>query len=150
MKVAIIWLINNNGDVLLAQRSNNSRSDAGKWGPSVSGKIEPGETADKTVIREAFEELGIPSSELNPVYSHEDSYGGHYDGRKREFEFYHSKVKDNIDRTFRLEPREVQATKWISLDALGDLLSRHPNEIVISEAARLWENILVNLKRAII
>lgn len=145
MRVAIIWFVNEFGEILLSKRADSLSSDAGKWGPSVSGKIEPGETADETAVREAYEELGVPETELHPVFLHEEMYD-HKDGQERIFEIYYSKVNKNVDQVFKLEPKEVQATKWVSLGELSNLLRYPSGEIIISDASKLWDRILLNLE----
>lgn len=58
MQVAILWFIDENNEILLSQRAIDMDTDPGLWGPSVSGKIEPGESAADTARRESEEELG--------------------------------------------------------------------------------------------
>lgn len=34
-RVSALWVVNNEGDVLLAQRAFNKKNNPGKWGPAV-------------------------------------------------------------------------------------------------------------------
>lgn len=56
-------LVNENGEVLLAQRPEGKRL-AGKW-EFPGGKVEPQETPEKALARELHEELGITLNTAN-------------------------------------------------------------------------------------
>jgi 8-oxo-dGTP diphosphatase len=51
-------IINSEGKILLTRRGVNARNQVGKW-EAPGGKVEFGETARETIIREAKEELNI-------------------------------------------------------------------------------------------
>lgn len=52
------FIIDDKGKILLTRRGPNARNQVGKW-EAPGGKVEFGETARQTIIREAKEELGI-------------------------------------------------------------------------------------------
>ncbi len=59
-----IWIINSQGEVLMAQRKLTRDKDPGMWGPAVSGTIEEGETYESNAYNEAEEELGLTGIHL--------------------------------------------------------------------------------------
>jgi isopentenyl-diphosphate delta-isomerase len=146
MKVAILWLINEKGEVLLSQRAAHMSTDANMWGPSVSGKVDIGEDAEQAAIREANEELGIDPAEVIPVRHLHDSSHNHSDGRLREFSIFSTNVESALIDKMRLEPDEVAAVKWISLQNLQNEYEQNPNMIIISSNKPLWAEIFENLK----
>ena len=72
--VSAVALIDTDGRVLLAQRPDG-KSMAGLW-EFPGGKVEPGETPEKALIRELYEELGIDTWEscLAPLTFASHSY----------------------------------------------------------------------------
>ena len=70
INVATLWIINDEDEVLLAQRSHTKSTDPSMWGPTVTGKLDPGETFDEALAREVEEELGLPYDRYKPVFLH--------------------------------------------------------------------------------
>ena len=58
-RVSAIWLVDSDGNILLAQRAFSKKVDPGKWGPSVAGTVEKGETYEENIIKESKEEIGL-------------------------------------------------------------------------------------------
>ena len=52
------WVMNQEGKVLLQQRSFNKKKNPGKWA-KTGGHVDAGETCDEAMKREVFEEIGI-------------------------------------------------------------------------------------------
>lgn len=61
-----LHVFNSDGQLYLQKRSDNKDIQPGKWDSSVGGHIDPGETPDEAVLREAREEIGV--YEIKPVY----------------------------------------------------------------------------------
>jgi mutator protein MutT len=144
MKVAMLWLVNEEGEILLARRAANMDSNAGLWGPSVSGKVEPTETVDAAVVRETEEELGIKPNTYTPHFMVKLSYADGIFGRL-DFFIYFSRVKSAVLDKLRLEPDEVSEVKWVSLRDLRNLLKSQPETVIISDAKELWHTLLQEL-----
>lgn len=64
-RTASLWITNSKGDILLAQRKLNKKTDPGKWAEAVGGTVEGDDGYEDTVIREAEEELGLVG--ISPV-----------------------------------------------------------------------------------
>jgi mutator protein MutT len=149
MKVAILWLINEKDKVLLSQRAAHMSTDANMWGPSVSGKVDTGETPEQAAVREASEELGIGPTEVIPIHHLHDGTHSHNDGRLREFSLFYVSVESTLTNKMKLDPNEVAAVKWISIKDLEKTFVEKPETIIISSNKSLWEEIFKNLKIAI-
>ena len=132
----------------MARRSPSMDSDAGVWGPSVSGRIEDKEDPLQTVLREAQEELGITTDLINPQFLH-NSYHQHKDGQRREFKIYFSKVKSEILNYLVLDPREVAEVKWSTLPEIQELVKNKSGDLIISSDSKIWDSILHYLKQVI-
>lgn len=54
-RITGLWLWNEKGEVLLAQRALSKDINPGLWGPAVAGTVEEGETYESNIIKEAEE-----------------------------------------------------------------------------------------------
>lgn len=148
MRIAILWIINEQDEILISQRALDMDSDAGLWGPSVSGKIESDESPEQAVVREAQEELGVDPAKISVQHLHTGSHL-HLDGEVREMDFFYTRVSKQHTRSFRLEPREVAAVRWMSLDDLQNKFETNPDEILVSYNTDLWHTIFTQLQRVL-
>jgi len=57
------WIINQNGEILIARRAYSKKSFLGMWDQSSSGHVDAGETSMQAIIRETREELGLSLSD---------------------------------------------------------------------------------------
>ncbi len=64
--VVHLHLFNKNGELYLQKRASTKDIQPGKWDTSVGGHIDPGESVDEALRREAGEELGL--KDFDPVY----------------------------------------------------------------------------------
>jgi isopentenyl-diphosphate Delta-isomerase len=149
MKVVILWLINERGEVLLSRRAVHMSTDANLWGPSVSGKVDESEKAEHAIIREAHEELGIQKADIIPICHLQDAVHRHSDGRFLELSTFFATVESVLIETMKLAPKEVASVKWISLQDLQKEFDKNPETIIISSDKTLWQSIFDNLLRVI-
>jgi len=61
-RTAHIWIINQNGELLLQLRAANKKLSPDTWGVSAGGHVQHGETTIQAAIRELNEEIGIKIS----------------------------------------------------------------------------------------
>src|SRR3989338_2507367 len=64
-RITALWLWNEKGEALLAQRAFSKSINPGLWGPAVAGTVEEGETYASNIVKEAEEEIGLKN--LRPV-----------------------------------------------------------------------------------
>ena len=70
-RVSALWITNEKGEILLAQRSFTKKRDPGVWDPAVAGTVEEGETYEQNIIKEAEEELS--KSKIENMYQPNDT-----------------------------------------------------------------------------
>lgn len=58
-KVAFIFIVNDNGEIILQKRSKEKETNPNKWTASASGHLSTGDTDIQGAIRELEEEIGI-------------------------------------------------------------------------------------------
>jgi isopentenyldiphosphate isomerase len=56
-----LHILNSDGHLYLQKRSMNKDIQAGKWDSSVGGHVDPGETTEQALLREARGEAGLVS-----------------------------------------------------------------------------------------
>lgn len=118
-RVAAVWLINSQGEVLIAQRALSLRNGAGLWGPSAAGTVEEGESYDANALKELNEELGVSGITLEKGMKY------FADGQRKYFCQFYLGGTDKPATAFELQADEVAAVKWVTIDALrADLHAR--------------------------
>lgn len=82
-RLAVCYLVDHRGHVLLQHRDDRAPRAAGQWG-MVGGHVEEGEDFDAAVLRELAEETGLepPPGTLTTwfegEFSYRDGHTGHY------------------------------------------------------------------------
>jgi 8-oxo-dGTP pyrophosphatase MutT (NUDIX family) len=141
IKVAILWLVNDKHELLLARRSDDRDYDPGLWAVSVAGRVEGDETFEETVVRETEEELGLKPGTYDPKFLFETEFD-HPDGETRKFGIYITNVPSNITEQIQIDTNEVAEIKWSSIDEIKQLLSNSkPGETFVASAFVLWNRV---------
>lgn len=146
IEVAVLWLINENRELLLAQRALDKSADPGVWGPSVTGKLDAGESANGALLRETDEELGLKPGMYLPIEMTTVDYL-HPDGRERRFYIYYAVVAGTIDKQIVLQVSEVAAVKWASYSEVSRLMTEELEQLVPS-VSEVWPPTFEALKTA--
>ena len=107
---AIVAVITNGDKVLLIQRAPTVRG-GGYWAP-VSGEVEPGESQEAAVAREAKEEVGLTVRPLRKVWENISSRGTFR---------LHWWLAEYVGGELVLEKREVSAARWLTADEICGL-----------------------------
>lgn len=136
IKVATLWLVNEYGEILLAQRSYKKENEPGLWGPSVTGRLEADEDFDGALLREVEEELGLPPADYEPKFLIETDYV-HPDGETRKFYAYYAVIPKAKSKDIRLQESEVEGVAWFSLSDIKTRMKQNPEELVPS-ASDVW------------
>ena len=120
-----LWVLNENGEILLAKRSKNKLNFPNVWGPSAAGSVEEGETYEENMVKEAKEEIGINLDKiiLGPKKRESDDH-----------EFFAQYFFTTISSStkFILQKSEVDEVRWISLEKLKEWYLKNPQEFLPS------------------
>jgi|SRR5579862_2220400 len=136
-RVASLWVTNNNGQVLLAQRQFGKRNDPGKWGPAVAGTVEVGETYEENIYKEAGEEIGLSGLKFNlgpKVFNDANQE------RKFFVQWFICKCDWPQDK-FKIQPEEVEQVAWITKAELLADLKKSPGKY-IAGSELVWSSFL--------
>lgn len=144
IKVAMLWIENENGAYLLAKRSENKKTEPGLWGPSVTGKVEKGESYIDTTIREAKEELRLNLFAKDLVFILKEKFL-HPDGEMRQFMIFHARI-DTAKTKITLDMDEVTDVMWLPTSMIRDLIDYQGSMPVVASAHKLWRRIFEQLE----
>ena len=142
----MLWLVNEEGALLLARRADHKAQDPGLWGPSVTGKLEQGETFEQALAREAEEELGLKPNDYTPQYLFETDFE-HPDGELRQFKIFYARVPKALTEHLKIDTTEVAEVEWRRIQKIRQLLDGKPGETVVASAFVLWKRIFEALER---
>lgn len=109
----ILLFIENNNKFLIQKTSVNRESQYATTG----GHVTFGDTALKTVIKEAKEELGLDlkESEIKEIETVKGKYG--YIG------IYYCNKEIDIDK-LTIQEEEVESLQWMSIDEINELIKK--------------------------
>jgi 8-oxo-dGTP diphosphatase len=129
MKQAVAVIIRQAGKFLLIKRAKKDAAED-YWCP-ITGAVEPGETQEQAVKREAFEEMGIEVTPIKKVWechTHDDKYVLHWWSA----EMRASRIRMNL--------QEVKAYKWLSYEQMKRIPKMFKTDLeFFKNAARLRE-----------
>lgn len=131
-------IINNEGKILLQQRTDNL-----KWG-FPGGSLELGESFEEAAIREAKEEVGLTLNELKlfNIYSGKKCYHQYPNGH----EIYNAAavfICSDYCGELILDPKETKNAVFFSKEELPKLSEMNPPDIVV------FQDIINNLDTSI-
>lgn len=126
-RVTGLWVTNDKGDVLLAQRSLNRRTSAGCWGAPVAGTVEEGETYESNIHKETAEEIGLSGVELKQEIKSR-RVSNHVYPHKYFMQWYSAVVP--TDYPFVLDRLEMEQVKWFTKDEILSWYKEKPEEFV--------------------
>lgn len=118
-RITGLWLWNEKGEVLLAQRAFSKSINPGLWGPAVAGTVEEGETYESNIIKEAEEEIELYG--LKPVL-------GPKLRRTTKHAYFVQWFTATINSDYPLvkQDSEVESIKWFSKEELMKALDETP------------------------
>lgn len=123
-RVTSLWVTNSRGEILLAHRSPQKRNDPNTWGPAVAGTIEEDEEYEENIYKEAIEEIGLEGF----AFTKGPKTRVHYP-RNYFCQWYFVEIDREI-KSFVMQPEEVDALKWISMEEFLDDLVQNPSNYV--------------------
>lgn len=130
--VALIWVYNSQGQILLQHRATHLSAFPEKWDVTVSGHLSASDKPWQAAVREVGEELGlyIEPKDLEEVGMMPDSFPLIYGKTHRECDFIFFLQQDLTPSKLRLQAAEVMEVRWLSADDLerelqDPILSQH-------------------------
>ena len=117
-----VFVLNNQGQVLLQKRSANKKYFPNTWA-LCTGHVEKGETLKEAALRELNEELGVTVS-LEQIFSF--SFGK-FDSQSTCF--FYVICNFSVDE-FSIQEEELSEVQWFRVSYVINMIKRHNNKIV--------------------
>jgi len=116
--IALVWVYNSQGQILLQRRAAHLNAFPDKWDVTVSGHLAAGETPTQAAMREVVEEIGlhVNAEELEEAGTIANEYPLVYGKQHREFDYMFTAQADVTIDSLRLQVAEVLEMHWISVD----------------------------------
>lgn len=118
--VALVWLFDSTGRILLQRRAAHLNAFPEKWDVSVSGHLSASDKPLQTAVRELSEEIGVyvKPDELVPAGELADTFPLVYGKVHREYDYVYTVCQDvDIDK-LKLQAAEVLDARWTSAEEL--------------------------------
>jgi isopentenyl-diphosphate delta-isomerase len=125
-RLSSLIIYDNNGRLLLAQRSSNKTLSPLKWEFSATGTVLADESYEDAIIRESEEELGFTPSVIKIL----DRFEYASEKGRRWISIYCTQYDDQ--KSFDLQKSEVEQCRWVSTEELLNWVHEHPNDFVTS------------------
>ena len=121
-RVSALWLKDEKGRILLAQRKLTKTYDPGKWGPAAAGTVAEGETYESNITKEAREEIGLTgvNFELGPKYLVDTG------GKKFFCQWFEAVIPENYPLI--RQDSEVEQLRWMTENELRREFLANPNQ----------------------
>lgn len=135
-RIVGLYVFNENREILIAKRHSSKIIDPNCWGPAVAGTVDEGFDYDKTVIKEAEEELGLVN--IKPIFLKKYFYETH---NARRFSSVYYVVINSEETKLKMQEDEVSDLRWINFEDLQKWFNEKPEEFVPS-----FKNVISNIK----
>lgn len=116
-RASAIWLFNDDGEVLIAQRAFTKEHSPGTWGPSAAGIIEIGDWYENNILNEVKEEIGITLSTNDLIVGPKPLVKSENPNRQYFTQYFFARYNGEAEK-LTLQEDEVAAVKWINTEEL--------------------------------
>lgn len=124
-----LWIMNEQGNILLQKRAADKKLHPNKWG-ICAGHVDAGETVDEAMIRELEEELGLRVSldELDFMFISKEQ-SEFPSGRKNYVFYYAYFLRTDLEISdYKIQTAELSEVKYIPFEELRRIIeTRDPN-----------------------
>ena len=118
-----VWIMNENGEILLQKRASTKKQEPNKWA-ICAGHIDAGESVEDAIIREMEEELGIKISikelEFLNIYKKQSDLPNNIKNYNFQY-MYFLKTNWKIEN-YKIRLEELSEIKYITFEELENII----------------------------
>ena len=122
-----IFVFNSKAEMLLQKRAKSKYHSGGLWSNACCSHPRPKEDIEQAAHRRLMEEMGF-DCDLQPSFDF--VYKANLDHELTEYEFDHVFI-GKYDGKVKLNPKEAEDFKWISIDDLKENVEKHPEKYTV-------------------
>ena len=131
---AAIWIMNENGEMLLQKRSATKKQNPNKWA-LTAGHVDAGEEPIDTMIREIHEELGVAIEKKNIekiVSDKEKSFSPESNTINARFTEHYFTIVPYILTDYKIELSELSELRYFSIEEIEKIIENKDENYVFS------------------
>ena len=124
-RIVVIAIIDQQGNILMQQRSKNKAKNPGKWDVAAAGHISSGQTSTEAAIRETLEEVGIKvnEEELEYILTYKNKESVEEDYIDNQIYDCYIVKRDKISlRNIKVQESEVEQVKLCKLKEFNQII----------------------------
>ncbi len=124
-RIVVIAIIDQQGNILMQQRSKNKAKNPGKWDVAAAGHISSGQTSTEAAIRETLEEVGIKvnEEELEYILTYKNKESVEEDYIDNQIYDCYIVKRDKINlRNIKVQESEVEQVKLCKLKEFNKII----------------------------
>lgn len=118
------WIMNTEGQILMQRRSFSKKKNPGKFA-KTGGHVDSGETPEKAIQREIFEEIGLEVKEnqiqILDIYKSKSK-------KEKFFGYNFIFITNKLEKEFILQKEEVEEVKYFTIEELEKAKKDNNNE----------------------
>lgn len=144
-RIVVIAIIDEQGNILMQQRSKNKAKNPGKWDVAAAGHVSSGQTSTEAAIRETLEEVGIKvnEEELEYILTYKNKENVDEDYIDNQIYDCYIVKRDKINlRDIKIQESEVEQVKLCNLKEFNLIIEKGN----IMERDELYKKIIEYLK----
>lgn len=128
-----IWIMNNEGKILLQKRAKTKKQNPNKWG-LTAGHIDAGESIEDGMHREILEELGVDIKDFSKIrVTIEEEKHSNSNSINNYFAYvFFAKVNYNI-RDYTIQEEELSELKYITIEELEEIVQNKDENYTFSK-----------------
>lgn len=124
-RIVVIAIIDEQGNILMQQRSKNKSENPGKWDVAAAGHVSSGQTSTEAAIRETLEEVGIKvnEKELEYILTYKNKENAEEDYIDNQIYDCYIVKRDKVDlKNIKMQESEVEQVKLCNLKEFNQII----------------------------
>lgn len=136
-RMVSVWIENDQGQVLLQQRSQGKKHSPGSWTPAAEGTVALGDDYQTTAYRELEEEIGLTGHELTPT----NKVHAKFESGERQCQGYRTICNWPIEQ-FAIQLEEVERIEWVDKGrVIDEIMGKAPHTRKWPKSIKYWPDV---------